>query len=356
MLSQLIWQVEQSARKLEAMSDKANDIAAKKSGSKESRPKIDRFTEFFVIEPSSLDPFGIVRKVDQLVRQTENRFSEFVDETAPALSALDKKQLNYSLRAAIGLRQIAKIVRHFVEMAKKFKNLQIAMIIRMQMPMIERIAEGEFRGVEAFVKGWPVGDSIGPLAAASLMTKAAPIAEDMMMGTATIEGRKAYVIKAKGPEPSLGRVDEAIAKITKKHKISRVITIDAAQKLEGEKTGGVAEGVGFAMGGPAQREMIEGALLEKKIPIDGIVVKVGMEEAIIPMRKDVFNALPEVHSFIKSAIRRVPKGGSAIIIGVGNSIGIPDTKNGVEDVRKVVEKLDAKFRAEEKSKKKGGWL
>ena len=81
-----------------------------------------------------------------------------------------------------------------------------------------------------------------------------------------------------------------------------------------------------------------------------------MEEAIIPMRKDVFNALPEVHSFIKSAIRRVPKGGSAIIIGVGNSIGIPDTKNGVEDVRKVVEKLDAKFRAEEKSKKKGGWL
>ena len=44
MLSQLIWQVEQSARKLEAMSDKANDIAAKKSGSKESRPKIDRFT------------------------------------------------------------------------------------------------------------------------------------------------------------------------------------------------------------------------------------------------------------------------------------------------------------------------
>src|SRR3989338_8063405 len=89
-------------------------------------------------------------------------------------------------------------------------------------------------------------------------------------------------MKAKGPSPHLGRDDEAIQKIMKKNKIVRVITIDAAQKLEGEKSGSVAEGVGFAMGGWGQREMIESFLMPKKMPIDSIVVKVGMAEAIIP--------------------------------------------------------------------------
>jgi hypothetical protein len=356
MLSQLIYQIEQGARKLEALSEKANSMASKKAGNRESKSKIDKFTEFFVIEPSGLDPYGIVKKIDQLVRQTESRFDEFTDEIAPGKSYMEKRQLNYTLRAAIGLRQIAKIVRHFVELSKKFKNLQIAMLVRMQLPILEKIAEGEFRGVEAFLNGWPVGDSIGPMAAASLIDKAKPVAEDIMMGVARIEGRTAYVLKAKGPEPSLGRIDEAIERVSRKHKISRVITIDAAQKLEGEKTGSVAEGVGFAMGGPAQREIIEASLLDKKIPLDSIVVKVGLEEAIVPMRKEIFDSLPEVQSFIRTAARRAPKGSSVLIIGVGNSVGIPDTKKDLDKVRGVVAKVDAKLRAEEKAKKKGRWF
>ena len=59
------------------------------------------------------------------------------------------------------MRQIAKIVRHNVELAKKFKNLQIAMILQMQLPIIEKIAESELKGAQAFVSGWPIGDSIG---------------------------------------------------------------------------------------------------------------------------------------------------------------------------------------------------
>ncbi len=358
MLSQLIYKIEQSARKMEEMSHKANLIAARKAGahpSKELKNSINEFTDLFVIEPSAIDPYGLVRKIDQTIRSMESRFTEFVDEIAGGKSYKEKQELNYGLRAAIGLRQISKIVRHFVETAKKFKNLQIAMILQMQLPIIEKIAESEFYGTEAFVNGWPIGDSIGPLAAASLMEKSEDIAEDVVTGKTAINGRTCFVLKAKGPAPHLGRVDEALEQLMKKHRISRVITIDAAQKLEGEKSGSVAEGIGFAMGGVGQREIIENALLPKKIPVDSIVVKVGMEDAIMPLKKEIFASLPKVRSLVEKGVKRAKKGEKIIIIGVGNSSGIGDTKKTVEGVEKIVMELDKKYKkaAEEK---KGGWF
>ncbi|MBI2583221.1 MAG: DUF1512 family protein [Candidatus Aenigmarchaeota archaeon] len=356
MLSQAIWQLEQSARKLEAMSDRANVLATKKSGNRNAKKDIDRFTEFFVIEPSSLDPFGIVRKIDQLIRQTENRFHEFTDSIAKGKSWQEKRELDYALRAAIGLKQLAKIVRHFVEMSKKFKNWQLALLIRMQMPLIEKIAEGEFKGAQAFMNGWPVGDSIGPLIAVSFLKKSKPIAEDVVAGEETIEGRRCVILKASGPVPSLGRIDEAIERIFKKHKIAHVVTIDAAQKLEGEKSGSVAEGVGFAMGGIGQREIIENTLLPKKMPIDSIAIKVGMEEAIMPMLMGIYNAVQEGQEAVKRSVRRVPKGKKILVIGVGNSCGIPNDNKNLDSVKKIVQKLNAKMIKEEKESKKGGWF
>src|SRR3989338_1661862 len=279
MLSQLIYKLEQSAVKMENMSAAAMRTTARKvdkNVSKELKHKVEQFSDFFVIEPSTIDPYGAVKKIDHTIRGMESRFDEFAEDVAEGKSYDEKQEINYSMRATIGLRQISKIVRHYVEMAKKFKNLQIAMILQMQLPIIEKIAESEIKGTEAFINGWPIGDSIGPLAAATLMEDSKEIAEDIMAGNATIEGRKSFIMKARGPSPHLGRDDEAIQKIMKKNKIARVITIDAAQKLEGEKSGSVAEGVGFAMGGWGQREMIENFLMPKKMPIDSIVVKVGM--------------------------------------------------------------------------------
>jgi hypothetical protein len=359
MLSQLIYKLEQSAMKLENMSKTSINIVSKKIGSSQKgiKEKIEGFTDFFVVEPSSIDPYGLVRKIDQTIRSMENRFDEFVDEAAEDKDYEEKQEINYGLRAAMGLRQIAKIVRHNVELAKKFKNLQIAMIIQMQMPIIEKIAESELKGTEAFVKGQPIGDSIGPLVVASMMDKSKEIAEDVVCAETSIEGRKCFVLKAKGPGPHLGRVDEAINYIIRKNKISRVITIDAAQKLEGEKTGSVAEGVGFAMGGWAQREMIENVLLPKKIPIDSIVVKVGFMEAIMPMKKAIFDSVPKAHEFIKKSVKRVKKNEKIIIIGVGNSCGIGDSKKTVEDVRKKVVEIEKKYKEEEeKEKKSKSWI
>ncbi|MBI4170869.1 MAG: DUF1512 family protein, partial [Candidatus Aenigmarchaeota archaeon] len=201
-----------------------------------------------------------------------------------------------------------------------------------------------------------IGDSIGPLAAADLMDSSREIAEDVFMGTTTIDGRKCFVLKAKGPAPHLGRVDEAIEKIMKTNKIARVITIDAGMKLEGEKTGAVAEGIGFAMGGWGERELIENYLLPKKKPIDSIVVKVGFAEAIIPMKKEIYDSLPKVHEYVKKAVSRAKKGEKVIIIGVGNSSGIGNSKKDLKDIKQLVEKMDKKIKAEEAESKKRRWF
>lgn len=358
MLSQMIYKLEQSARKMEELSERANSIAARKitpQPSKEIKKQIDDFSDFFVVEPSNLDPYGIVKKIDQTIRGMESRFDMFVDEIAGDKSFKDRQEINYTLRASIGLRQLSKMVRHYVEMSKKFKNLQIAMILQMQLPIIEKIAEGEYKGAEAFSNGWPIGDSIGPLVAASFVDDSKPISEGVVAGTTTINGRKCFVLKATGPEPHLGRIDEAIGKIMKKNKIARVITIDAAGKLEGEKTGSVAEGVGFAMGGIGQRDMIENSLIPKRIPVDSVVVKVGLTEAIEPMRKEIYESMPNVKQLVEKAVSRAKKSEKIIIIGVGNSCGIGNNKKSVEKVKVVVEHLDKRLKKEE-GKKKGGWL
>ncbi len=358
MLSQMLYKLEQSATKIENMAQASMRLTARKidkTPSKDLKKKIQEFSDFFVVEPSSIDPYGIVKKIDQTVRGMEDRFDEFVEDVSKG-SYDHKQQINYGMRATIGVRQISKIVRHYVETAKKFKNLQIAMILQMQLPIIEKIAEAEVKGTEAFVNAWPIGDSIGPLVAANFMEKSNEVAEDTMMGTINIEGRKCFVLKAKGPSPHLGRDDEAIEKIMKKNKIVRVVTIDAAMKMEGEKEGSVAEGVGFAMGGWGQREMIENFLMPKKMPIDSIVVKVGMTEAITPMSKEVYESVPRVQELVKKAVMRAKKGQKVIIIGVGNSSGIANDKHSLGELQKLVNQFDRKKKETEAKKKKGGWF
>ena len=60
------------------------------------------------------------------------------------------------------------------------------------------------------------------------------------------KGRKLYLLKAEGPAGTVGRPGEAISRLVGDMgiKIDTVIMIDAALKLEGEKTGDVAEGIG----------------------------------------------------------------------------------------------------------------
>ncbi len=354
MLSQVVSKLELSARNLELLSMRARKIIARKTGNRGSEKEIALFQEFFSVEPMSLDPFGIVKKIDHLTRMSEKKFERFVERIAPHKDKIEKKRINYALRSAISVHQIAKLVRHYVEMTKKFKNFQIALLLQMQLPQVEKLAESEFNGTKAFLDGFPVGDSIGSLVAASLIEKAKPIATGVVMGETKILGRRVFVLKADGPGPELGRFDEALEKILKRHKIAKVITIDAMSKLEGEKTGSVAYGVGFGMASVAEREIIENMLLPRKIPVEVIGIKVGMEEAITPMRKSIFDALPKVVELIKEFIKETKRTDKIVVIGVGNSSGVGNTKHAVNEVREKVLKIEKMINARKEEKK--GWF
>src|SRR5438067_3790026 len=65
------------------------------------------------------------------------------------------------------------------------------------------------------------------------------------------EGRRVWVVRAKGPGGNVGKPGLAVEKLIQESgPIGLVVTVDAALKFEGEPSGDVAEGIGAAIGGP----------------------------------------------------------------------------------------------------------
>jgi len=364
MVMQILLSLERSAKNLEILTQKGKNIVIRKISKNPGREivkKVSEFLDFFVIEPVSLDPFGIIKKIEHILTLSENRIKQFVKSLTPNFNSEERANLMMGLSGAISLNQVAKSVRHYVELIKKTKNLQLAIVLQMQLPLIEKISKALFKGTEAFLNGWPVGDSIGALAIASLITKRTKeIEEDTLIAKEKIGKRKVYLIKAKGPGGRLGKLGRAVEKIVKREKIAKIITVDAAVKLEGEKTGSVAEGVGVAIGGiGVDRAYIENIATKEKIPLDSIIIKMSQEEAIIPMKKEILFSIPNVIEKIKASISETRGKGKIIVVGVGNTCGVGnnkrDAKKAEEKIRKIA-KIMEKREKEEKAKEKKGFL
>jgi hypothetical protein len=360
-LTQMLWKLEQIAEALELMTIKASKIVLrglKKKPSKKVKESVKRFLEFFVISPVSLDPYGIIKKFELLMDQELYRFKYFVNQIAPDLDEEKQANIIMGLSGAMTLNQLAKLLRHFVELIRKTKNIQLALILQMQVPMIERIAKALLRGTEALTNGWPIGDSIGAYIAATLIgnSKTKEIEEDTIMARRKIKGRECIIIKAKGPGGRTGKPGKAVEKLTKREKIVKIITIDAAAKLEGEKTGSIAEGVGVAMGGiGVQKNYIEEVAVKRNIPLDSIVIKMSQEEAIQPMKKRILESEKDVLEAVENAIIRTNKKGKIIIVGVGNTSGIGNNKKAAEDAKKTLKKIWKKMKRRSEGRKRFGF-
>jgi hypothetical protein len=354
MLSQIMWKLERVVRDLEAMSNDSKKFITREISKKPSKPlrdSVNRFFEFFMITPVSLDPYGVMKKVEHLVQGQKERFDYFVDQVAPRMEEEKKANIQMGLAGGITLYELSKIVRHYVEIVKKTKSFQIAMILQMQLPLIETIAKSVYKGTKTLAKGRPIGDALGPYVIAHLIgnEKFKVIEEDIIMTERRMHGRRVYLLKARGPGGRLGRPGKAVDKLVNSHKISKIISVDAAAKLEGEKTGSIAEGIGVAMGGiGVERSYIENIAVKNKIPLDSVIVKMSQEEAIQPLKKVIISALPGVKESIKRSIEATSSGSSIIIVGVGNTSGVG---NSIKSLEKTVEWVE-KYEKENKSKKK----
>ncbi|NIP40200.1 MAG: DUF1512 domain-containing protein [Candidatus Aenigmarchaeota archaeon] len=363
MLSQIMWKIERTVQELEYMSDSSKKFLIKrisKKPTKKLKDSVTRFFEFFVITPVSLDPFGVVKKFELVIQNEKQRFQYFVNQVAPNIDPESKANLRMGLAGGIELHTIAKIVRHYVELIKQTKSYQIALLIQMQLPLIERIAKAVFKGTKAMANGEPIGDALGPLVVANLIgnSKTKEIEEDILMANVKIDKRNCFVMKAKGPGGRLGRPGKAVETLVSKNRISRIITIDAAAKLEGEKTGSIAEGVGVAMGGPGvEKSYIEDVAVKNNIPLDSIIVKMKPEEAIMPMRKAIKDAVPGVTEAIRESLKRTKAGSNVIIVGVGNTSGVGNSKSAVKKVNEWVDQHERKIqRMKKRQQKKEGFF
>lgn len=329
----MIREIQGSLIRLRFIRDKGVKTAIdtiKEIGKPETDPteRVYQFLEYVTILPQSMDPAGIVWKLEHILDIREDRFKDEVRLMAPSADETNVNNLENTLEAAAALNIIYKVIRHFYILGKKTLSLYIIMQIQMLLPLIMREAEAYSNALKAFSYGQPIGDGAGPLVAAKLMhgRRKKKIEKDCVVAKVPLEGRTTYVIKAEGPGGNVGKPGEAIKRVIEETdgKVATIIMIDAALKLEGEKPGEVAEGVGAAIGGPGTEQYkIEESILKYKIPIHAVIIKEDIGDAVSPMRKEIFDAAEVAIDRVKRLIREKTKEDDVVIIaGIGNSIGV----------------------------------
>ena len=329
----MLREVEGSLHRLKYIKEEGRKVAGetiKEIGKAQSDPaaRIDRFLEYFTIGPQGLDPAGIVWKLEHILDVRDSRFKDEVKLMAPAADETQTNNLENTLEAAMALNYIYKVIRHFYLLGKKTHSLYVIMQIQMILPLVMKEAEAFANALKAFAYGQPIGDGAGALVAAKLMHghETRKIAKDCVVATVPFEGRTAFVVKAEGPGGNVGRPGDAIKAVIDENdgNVAMVVMIDAALKLEGEELGEVAEGVGAAIGGPGVDQFkIEESLVKYHIPINAVIVKEDVGDAVSPLRKEIFDSVDRVIERVKQVVLdRTKEGDKVVIAGIGNTIGV----------------------------------
>jgi hypothetical protein len=333
----ILGEISKSLAKLKTMRELARKeaidyikTAIKMSSTTLSDPAVgvDRFLEYFTILPVDLDPNGLVRKLDHVMRTRDDRVRAEIKKLCLGAGDKEISKIENILEAATALNLIYKVVRHYYLMGKRTTSMFILVQLQMVMPLLLEEAEALQKAISAFKRGQPIGDGIGPMIVGKMMfgKEKKIAAKETIYSEDEYKGRKLYLLKAEGPAGTVGRPGEAISRLVGDMgiKIDTVIMIDAALKLEGEKTGDVAEGIGAAIGGiGVEKYQVEEVATRFSIPIYAVIVKQSVQDAITIMRKEIADAFEKVTNTVYSVIEdRTSEGQSVMVIGIGNTIGV----------------------------------
>lgn len=324
--------VKKSTLELEELVDKSETIlinVSKDKGNSPVNPKetIQNFMEFFIVPPVDLDPNKLVNKLDKILDMGEDRFKAMADEIAPEADDEWKYNIIMTLKAVLGLNNIVKQVRHNLDLVQKTGNLQILLMLQMNLPIIKRIAKAQFEGIESFSQGKPIGDGLGCLVVGMMMASDHPgelkEKNGIVIAKKEFQDRELIFARAKGPGARVGKLGKTIISLIEEETIKRIITIDGAVKMEGEKTGSIAEGIGVVIGGPGvDKWMIEEKMIEDDLQFEAVIVKMSPEEAVSPMKKEILEAAIKTIPIVEKAILRSAPGSKILVVGVGNSCGL----------------------------------
>ncbi|MBS7651298.1 MAG: DUF1512 domain-containing protein [Candidatus Bathyarchaeia archaeon] len=329
----MLWNMSGALKKLEFMSSEAKALTVKTikeiGRSKEDpSPRLNILLEHFLISPVDMDPAGIVWKFDHLLDVRDSKFKDDVRMLAPEADEVQINNLENLVEGALALNTIYRVVRHFYLLGRKTQSFYLILQLQMILPLVMQEAEALVGATKAFALGQPIGDGIGPLVASKLMrnSEKRKVEKDIVVSEVDLEGRRVLALKAEGPGGNVGKPGDAIRQLIEERngQVSMVLMIDAAVKFEGEKTGDISEGIGAAIGGiGTERFKIEEEVSKFKIPLHALIVKESIQEAIMPMRREIAEAADKVISRIKNIIKeRTKEADTVIVAGIGNTIGI----------------------------------
>ncbi|WP_456481309.1 DUF1512 family protein [Methanopyrus sp.] len=296
----------------------------------EAETLVQRAANLFVVQPVQLDPHGIIERLENVIERSEDKFRSYARVLTGKRDGVEVNNMSMALTCVFSIHVIAQYLRHLLLSAKKTNNLQLLLLITMLLPTFKQFVKSNYEGAKAFLECVPIGDSVGPMVAARLIGDS-PVRE-VEKGTVAAEkeldGRRLVIVKARGPGGNLGRLGRAVKKLVKEYgDVSKIITIDAALKLEGERTGKVSEGVGVAMGDPGHESYkIEQIAADEGIDLDAVAIKMSATEAVMPMPKSVVDAVEEAAERALELAKEAPEDSTVIIVGVGNTVGVPDNR------------------------------
>ncbi|MBI2648282.1 MAG: DUF1512 domain-containing protein [Thaumarchaeota archaeon] len=290
--------------------------------------RIDQFLDYVTIMPVDLDPNGLVGKIEHITGTRDERSRAEVKKMLPTTEPVGVSVAENILEVATALNMIHKIVRHYYLLGKKTNSYFLLVQLQMIMPLVLQEADALINAVDTFKLNQPIGDGIGPVIASRYMLNQTKqnVAKDTVMAITEYKGRTLYVLKAEGPMGYVGQPGVALQRLVEEMNVSlnAIIMVDAALKLEGEKTGDIAEGIGAAIGGiGVDKFQIEEVAAKHKIPLYAVLIKQSILEAITVMRKEIAEASDKVVSTITRVIEEKTKEGDKILLaGIGNSLGV----------------------------------
>src|SRR5487761_861107 len=322
--------VRTNLEKLQGLKDKSRKEAidymnTNMKAPKDAQQRVDQVLEYFTIMPVDMDPTGIVGKIEHVTSQQDDRIRAELKSIAPQADPVQLSVEQNILEVATSLNMLFKIVRHFYIQGQKTKSIYIIVQLQMILPMVIQEADALTSAIEAFKLAQPIGDGLGPMVAGKLMVgkEKTTVERETVYAKNEYKGRSIFALKAEGPMGTVGRPHVGVEKIIADpaNKISTIIMIDAALKLEGENTGEVAEGIGGGIG--TEKFRIEAAATQKDIPMYAIVVKQSLIDAISVMRKEIAEATDKVLERVYRVIEEKTKeGDTVLIVGVGNTLGV----------------------------------
>ncbi|MGD0330797.1 MAG: DUF1512 domain-containing protein [Nitrososphaeria archaeon] len=290
--------------------------------------QVDDLLEFFTIAPVSIDPAGLVRKIEHLLSVRDERVREEVKRLLPNKDVITTSVVENLLDTSSALNYYYKVLRHYYLLGKKTSNIYLLMQLQMILPEVLKEIEALLASIEPVSNVQPLGDGIGAMVAAKLMlnNEKKTIARDTVFAEVSYKNRDIYAMKAEGPAGNVGAVGNAVERLINDYglKPSLIVMIDAALKLEGEPSGEISEGVGAAIGGiGVDKFKIEEVSSKTGTPLYAIIIKETLAEAITAMTKDIIDAAAKVQARLDNLLEdRTKEGDTVIIVGVGNTLGV----------------------------------